>query len=87
MINSKKGIHLQSGAAKQGEAHTGSNGLLSAISRYGSKKHRLDTMTEDDIQYANTNAESELMKLFHYNYPEATLDSSGGGGTVSVAAK
>ena len=85
VINSKKGIHLQSGAAKQGEAHTGSNGLLSVISRYGSKKHRLDTMTEDDIQFANTNAGSELMKLLHYNYPEATL-GSGGCGTVSVAA-
>ena len=85
MINSKKGIHLQSGAVKKGKAHTGSNGLLSAISRYGSKKHRLDTMTEDDIQYANTNAGSELMKLFNYNYPEATL-GNGGGGTVSVAA-
>ena len=85
VINSKKGIHLQSGAVKKGKAHTGSNGLLSAISRYGSKKHRLDTMTEDDIQYANTNAGSELMKLFNYNYPEATL-GNGGGGTVSVAA-
>jgi hypothetical protein len=42
-------------------------------------------MTEDDIQYANTNAGSELMKLFNYNYPEATL-GNGGGGTVSVAA-
>jgi hypothetical protein len=85
VINSKKGIHLQSGAAKKGEFHSGSNGLLSAISRYGSKKHRLDTMTEDDIQYANKNVGSELMKTFHYNYPEATL-GNGGDGTVSVAA-
>ena len=84
VINSEKGIHLQNDAVKKGKAHTGSNGLLSAISRYGSKEHRLDTMTKNDIQYANTNAESELMKLFHYNYPDATL-GNGGAGTVSVA--
>jgi hypothetical protein len=76
VINAENGIHLKNEAAKKGNAHGGSNGLLSAISRYGSKQHRLGTMTTNDIQHANENANSELMKLFHYNYPESTADSN-----------
>lgn len=70
LINTKKGIHLQSEPAKKGGVHNNSNGLLSAIARYGSSKHRLDGMTKADIEFANSIASPKLMKEFAYNYPQ-----------------
>ncbi len=62
-------MHLSRGAAKSGLSHTGSNGLLQAIVKYGSAKHRLDGMTAEDVKFANENARTELMELFAYSYP------------------
>lgn len=68
LIHHENGIHLKSESAKQGGSHQGSNGLLSAITRYGSEKHRLDGMTADDITFANENVNAELLQLFGYSY-------------------
>jgi hypothetical protein len=70
LMNHENGIHLKSESAKQGGSHQGASGLLSAILRYGSEKHRLDGMTKDDIEYAKADVNSDLMQLFGYNYPD-----------------
>mmetsp|Transcript_16719 Transcript_16719/g.31675 ORF Transcript_16719/g.31675 Transcript_16719/m.31675 type:complete len:422 (-) Transcript_16719:833-2098(-) len=70
LINHENGIHLKSESVKKGGSHQGSSGLLSAIIRYGSDKHRLDGMTKEDIEYATSNVNADLMKSFGYNYPD-----------------
>ncbi|CAJ1950116.1 unnamed protein product [Cylindrotheca closterium] len=42
------------------------NNLVSAIVKYGTEKGRYRNMTQDDLEFAQTHLDSELMKAFHY---------------------
>lgn len=44
--------------------------MVSAMVKYGSDEHRLDGLTKEDMEYASTHLNPELMKLFQYNIPE-----------------
>jgi len=71
LINHEKGIHLLSDSAKPG--HKGSSGLLSAILRYGKADKRLETMTSEDLEYAEDNLSGDMMQMFGYSYPPRNI--------------
>lgn len=56
-------------AAKKGKAHQGSSGLVSALTRYGDPKKRVEGMTEDDMDYARHHLRNDLMEAFGYRHP------------------
>mmetsp|Transcript_14511 Transcript_14511/g.22366 ORF Transcript_14511/g.22366 Transcript_14511/m.22366 type:complete len:450 (+) Transcript_14511:155-1504(+) len=56
-------------SAKSGSAHSGSNGLVSTMVRYGNSTLRLDGMTEEDLAFAHRELDPELMKTFGYIMP------------------
>ena len=49
-------------------AHAGSNGLLSAILRYGNPTARIEGMTKDDLDFAGSHLRKDLMSIFQYQY-------------------
>ena len=82
VINTMNGIHHDIDSAKPN--HIGSNGLMDAVVRYGSEDHRTDTMTDHDLEYANEELDSELMKLFHYSYADASAIQRGASKTAPI---
>ena len=63
-------MHIRDTSAKGNSGvHTGSSGLLSAITRYGCAVHRLDGMTIEDKKFAEETLKPEFMEMFGYSYP------------------
>lgn len=56
-------------AAKKGAAHKGSSGLVSALTRYGDPKKRVDGMEKADLDYARQHLRDDLMEAFGYHHP------------------
>lgn len=50
-------------------AHKGASGLVSALTRYGDPKKRVEGMTEADLDYARQHLRSDLMEAFGYSHP------------------
>jgi hypothetical protein len=57
-------------SAKLGTAQHGTDktSLVEAMIRYGTDEHRLDGMTEKDLQETRRILDSNLMELFNYHY-------------------
>ena len=64
--NDGKGFQYIQESAKQGKVHSGSNGLLSALIKYGNTKLRKEQYLEEDLQFARQNLDSKLMEMFNY---------------------
>jgi hypothetical protein len=43
--------------------------LISAMIKYGTDKKRFVGMTKEDLEYANSELDLELMQLFQYEIP------------------
>jgi len=56
-------------AAKKGAAHKGSSGLVSALTRYGDPKKRVEGMEKADLDYARQHLRGDLMEAFGYHHP------------------
>ena len=56
-------------AAKKGAAHKGSSGLVSALTRYGDPKKRVEGMEKADLDYARQHLRDDLMGAFGYQHP------------------
>ena len=56
-------------AAKKGAAHKGSSGLVSALTRYGDPKKRVEGMEKADLDYARQHLRDDLMEAFGYHHP------------------
>jgi hypothetical protein len=60
-------------SAKKGKTAHGSlkerTNLVGALIKYGSGKHRTDTMTRDDLIAARRHFDPELMEAFGYRHP------------------
>lgn len=66
-------------SAKHGEAHGAAEektGYLRAIIKYGSDQERWKGMTKEDLSFAKTNLDPQLMRTFGYLSPPI-LESSG----------
>jgi hypothetical protein len=57
------------GEGKWGKAHQGSSNMITAMIKYGTDKHRFTNMTMDDLRYAQTAIDPELLRLFQYKIP------------------
>ena len=68
LINNENGIVLISENAKASHKN-GSNGLLGAMSRYGSDSKRTETFLDTDLTFAKDHLNKNLMDLFSYSYP------------------
>jgi len=53
---------------KEAKSHGNSVNFLTAMSRYGTDVGRIDNLTIQDLMYARTALDSELMEILHYQY-------------------
>lgn len=59
-------------SAKVGKAHgTEKTGYVDAIAKYGKDRHRWKGMTNEDLDFARSQLDPDLMKLFRYRPPQA----------------
>jgi len=56
-------------SAKKGKAHTGSNGLLNSMVKYGDVEKRTHAYTPMDLDYAKSSLRSDVLDMFHYGSP------------------
>jgi hypothetical protein len=64
-------------SAKKGSAHgSEKTSYVDALSKYGTETGRYVGFTSDDLQYAQTHLDPDLMRLFGYHYPSQNAVSS-----------
>lgn len=65
VVDSAKSFGPGHGGKKQAKTN-----MISAMIKYGSDTHRLDSLTKEDMEFAATHFNPALMELFEYNVPE-----------------
>ena len=56
-------------SAKKGKAHSGSNGLVNSMVKYGDVEKRTHAYTPMDLDYAKSSLRSDVLDMFHYGTP------------------
>ena len=79
VVDSNNVIRLKDSAAKPNhlEMHSGSSDLVSAIIRYGKNEGRVKGMTKEDIEFAESMLDDELMNMFGYTHPSTFKNNNG----------
>ena len=62
-------FHYIADSAKKGKAHSGSNGLVNSMVKYGDVKKRTHAYTPMDLDYAKSSLRSDVLDMFHYGTP------------------
>jgi len=57
---------VDSAKEKKSAIHRGSPGLLAAMTKYANSTQRKEQFTQDDLDYAKTSLNEELLELFNY---------------------
>ena len=66
----RKKFHYTLGSAKgSGGPHKGANGLVSAIVKYSDEAKRVEGFTKDDLDFARSKLNKNLMDTFGYRQP------------------
>lgn len=67
-IKDPDGFRYKARSAKGGRAHTGSNDLVGAMTRYGNSEIRRENFLGEDLIYAQNNLDAQLMKKLNYKF-------------------
>mmetsp|Transcript_14545 Transcript_14545/g.35168 ORF Transcript_14545/g.35168 Transcript_14545/m.35168 type:complete len:365 (+) Transcript_14545:762-1856(+) len=70
VVDSAKSFGPGHGGKKQVKTN-----MISAMIKYGSDTHRLDSLTKEDMEFAATHFNPAFMELFEYNVPEVPQSS------------
>lgn len=70
-------FHYIVDSAKKGDGAHGKErtSYVDALVKYGTEKGRYKGMTGEDLQFAKTNLDPALMKMFGYPYPSASIEA------------
>lgn len=63
---------LESAKIKGGKAHSGSNGLISSLMKYGTMSNRIKSFKPEDLEYARKELNKDIMAMFKYTDPTKT---------------